>query len=112
MFPLKRLIGYRNIGLYSIAPPVIIALRTYSLLKANAKSKGKIIAPICVLLLFANASKSVKERQLAAAIVGRAITIWEAIQNRSPEPINKTHTKIEGKRLKATTFAITKLEER
>ena len=43
-----------------------------SLLNAKAKRKGKIIAPsrswqaiaICVLLLFANAFKSVKERQL------------------------------------------------
>ena len=47
----------------------------------------------------------------AVAIVGRAITIWEAIQKRSHEPIYKTHTKIEAKRLRATTFAITKLEE-
>ena len=38
-----------NIGLFSIAPPLVIALptlrRSYSLLKAIAKSKGKIIAP-------------------------------------------------------------------
>jgi hypothetical protein len=44
---------------------------------------------ICVLLLFANAFKSVKER-----IVGRAITIWEAIQKRSHAPIYKTYTNI------------------
>ena len=43
---------------------------------------------------------------------GRAITIWEAIQKRSHEPIYKTHTKFEAKRLRATTFAIAKLEER
>ena len=48
---------------------------------------------------------------VAVAIVGRAITIWEAIQKRSHEPIYKTYTKIEAKRLRATTFAIAKLEE-
>ena len=41
-------------------------------------------------------------------IVGRVITIWEAIQKRSYEPIYKTHTKIEAERLKATTSAISK----
>ena len=49
---------------------------------------------------------------IAVGIVGIAITIWEAIQQRSHEPIYKTHTKIEAKRLRATTFAIEKLEER
>ena len=42
-----------NIGLFTIAPTIVIALptlrqqsfRSYSLLKARAKSKGKIIAP-------------------------------------------------------------------
>jgi hypothetical protein len=48
---------------------------------------------------------------IAVAIVGRAITIWEAIQKRSRERIYKTHTKIEAKRLRAT-FAIAKMEER
>ena len=46
------------------------------------------------------------------AIVGRAITIWEAIQKRSHELIYKTHTKLEARRLKATIFAIAKLKER
>ena len=32
---------------------------------------------------------------IAIAIVGRAITIWEAIQKRTHEPIYKTYTKIE-----------------
>ena len=49
---------------------------------------------------------------VTVAIVGRAITIWEAIQKRSYEPIYKTHTKIEAKRLRVTTFALAKLEER
>ena len=31
---------------------------------------------------------------IVVAIVGRAITIWEAIQKRSHEPIYKTYTKI------------------
>ena len=43
---------------------------------------------------------------IAVAIVGRAITKWEAIQKRSHEPIYKTHTKNKAKRLRATTFAI------
>ena len=41
--------------------------------------------------------KNVKEQQLA-------ITVWEAIQKRSHEPIYKTYTKIEAKRLRATTL--------
>ena len=49
---------------------------------------------------------------IAVAIVGRAITIWEAIQRRSHEQIYKIHTKIKAKRLRATTFAIAKLKER
>ena len=49
---------------------------------------------------------------MAVSIVGRAINIWEAIQKTSHEPIYKTHTKIEAKRLRAITFAIAKLEER
>ena len=44
-------------------------------------------------------------------IFGRVITIWEEIQKRSHEPIYKTHTKIEGKRLRATTYAIAILEK-
>jgi len=45
-------------------------------------------------------------------MAGRAITIWEVIQKRSHETIYKTHTKIEAKILRATTFDIAKLEER
>ena len=45
---------------------------------------------------------------IAVAIVGRAITIWEAIKKRSHEPIYKKYTKFEAKRLRATIFAITK----
>jgi hypothetical protein len=45
-------------------------------------------------LLFANAFKSERVTTFAVAIVGRAITIWEAIQKRSHEPIYKTNTKI------------------
>jgi hypothetical protein len=40
------------------------------------------------------------------------ITIWEAKQKRSHETIYKIHSKIEAKRLRTTTFAIAKLEER
>ena len=49
---------------------------------------------------------------MAVALIVRAITIWEAIQKRSHEPNYKTHTKIEVKTLRATIFAIAKLEER
>jgi hypothetical protein len=56
----------------------------------------KVIAE-CVLLLFANAFKSVKERR-------KAITLWKAIQKRSHEPIYKTYTKNEAKGLRATTL--------
>ena len=49
---------------------------------------------------------------IADAIAGRALTIWEAIHKRSHEPIYKTHTKIESKTLRATTFAIALLEGR
>ena len=68
--------------------------RSFSLLKAIA---------IRLPLLFANTFKSVKERKL----FGRAITIWGAIQKRSHEPIYK----ILSKEIRATTFAIAKLEE-
>jgi hypothetical protein len=49
-----------------------------------------------------------KERKrattIAVAKVGRALTVWEAIQKRSHEPIYKTYTKIEAKGLRATTL--------
>ena len=49
---------------------------------------------------------------IAVAIVGRAITIWLAMQERSHEQIYKTNTKNEAKRLWSKTFAIKKLKER
>ena len=63
---------------------------------------------ICVLLLFANAFKRKRATTIVVAIVGRAITIWEAIQKRSHEPIHKTYTKM----IKSDNFAIANLEER
>ena len=45
------------------------------------------------------------------AIVGRAITIQEAIQKRSYEPINKTITKYQTKRIIATISNNVKLED-
>ena len=53
------------------------SFRSFSLLKAIA---------IRLPLLFANA----RVKTIAVAIVGKAITIWEAIQKRSHEPIYKT----------------------
>ena len=46
-----------------------------------------------------------------AKIVGRALTIWEAIKKRSHEPTT-IDTNNESKRLRAIQFAIAKLEER
>ena len=40
---------------------------------------------------------------IAVAIVGRVITVWEAIQKRSLEQIYKTYAKIEAKGLRAIT---------
>jgi hypothetical protein len=48
---------------------------------------------------------------IVVTIVECLITIWKAIQKRSHEPIYTTHTKIEAKRLRATAFAITKLQK-
>ena len=82
---------------YSVGKNIIATInhsnscRSFSLLMAIA---------IRLPLLFPHAFRSVKEQQL-----------YEAIQKRSHEPIYKTHTKIEAKRLIATTFAIEKLEE-
>jgi len=42
-----------------------------------------------------NFTRSNREKpNIAVAIVGRAMTIWEVIQKRSHEPIYKTYTKI------------------
>ena len=46
------------------------------------------------------------------AQVRRTITIWKVIQKGSHEPILKSNTKKEAKRLRATTLAIAKLEVR
>ena len=46
---------------------------------------------------------------IAITIVEKEITILRAIQNK--KPIYKSDTQIQGKRLKATTLAIAKLEE-
>ena len=48
---------------------------------------------------------------IVSKIENRAITIWRPIQKRSHEPIDKPNTKNEAKELRATTFAIAKLEE-
>ena len=49
--------------------------------------------------------------KLSLLILFASFFAWEAKQKRSHEPFYKTHTKIEAKGLRATTFAITKLEE-
>ena len=49
-------------------------------------------------------SKIALATTIAIAIVGRAITIWEAIQKRSHGPNYKTYTKNEAKGLRATTL--------
>ena len=45
------------------------------------------------------------------AIIGTVITKKGAIQKRSHKSIYKTNTRIEAKRLRATTLAIAKLEQ-
>jgi len=45
------------------------------------------------------------------SIPGRVITIERAIETRSQESMYKTNTNNEAKRLRATTFDISKLEE-
>ena len=91
----------RNIGLFSIAPCKVIVLILFASFFASVLSfffdgfLSKVIAlPTTAIAI-------------VVAIVGRAITIWEAIQKRSHETIYKTHTRIEAKRLRAKTFAIT-----
>ena len=59
---------------------------------------------MCAFTLRYRLSERKKSTTIAVAIVGRAITIWEAIQKRSHEPIYKTYTKIEAKGLRATTL--------
>ena len=72
------------------------------------------IATVIVLKALAKVMVILRKRAttIAVAKVRRAITIWEAIQKRSYESIYKTNMNIEAKRLRATTFAIAKLEER
>ena len=43
---------------------------------------------------------------IATAIFKRAITIWEAIQKRSHEPIYKNYIKNEAKKLRSTTLKV------
>jgi hypothetical protein len=50
----------------------------------------------------------VTQTTIAVAIVGRAITIWEAQQKRSHEPIYKSYTKIEAKGRSTKVGAIEK----
>ena len=66
---------------------------------------------VSVLCLFFDDSifKVIALPTIAVAIVGRSISIWDAIQKRSHEPIYKIHAKIEAR---ATTLAIAKSEER
>ena len=69
-----------NIGLFTIAPCKVISPNLLCILFG-----------ISSLLSFLMALSTIA---IAVAIVGRAITIWEAIQKRSHEPIYKTDMKI------------------
>ena len=48
----------------------------------------------------------ITNRSCHVAIVGRTITVWEAIEKRSHELIYKTYTKFEAKGLIATTLLL------
>ena len=107
-----------NIGLFSIATCKVITLNPFCILLVSVlcfffdASLSKVIALPTIAIAIIVALSRKRATTIAVAIVGRAITIWEAIQKRSHEPNYKTHTKIEAKRLRATTFSIAKLEER
>ena len=58
---------------------------------------------MCTFTLRYRLSEQKRATTIAVAIVGRAITVWEAIQKRSYEPIYKIYTKI-AKGLRATTL--------
>ena len=97
-----------NFGLFSIASHIVFALLTIATVIVVALTRSyrrqrrvkvklllflalsKAIA-ICVLLLFAIAFKNVKERQLYYHyyyIIGKAITVWEAIEKSLTYPIS------------------------
>ena len=78
----------------------------------------KVIGPQTIAIAYSCCSLSLLEAiakrfplHLAPAIVGRAITIWKAIQKRRHEPVYKTNTRNEANTLRATTFDIKKMEE-
>ena len=50
--------------------------------------------------------RALKKTTIALTIVGRAITIWEAIQKRSHEPIYKTNAKIKQRNREMSNIAI------
>ena len=55
-------------------------------------------------MYFYSSLTPLRTTNIAVAIVGRAISIWEAIEKRSHEPIYKIYTKNEAKGLRATTL--------
>ena len=76
----------------------------------SQKNKREYVSKVIALPTIALSLKCKRATTIAVAIVGRVIPIWEVIQKRSHEPIYKTYTKIWAKRLRATSFAIGKLE--
>ena len=92
--------GIKSLLLFMIALPKVIALRNSccSLLLFEA-----IVKRLTLLMLSPKIATTI-----AVAIVGRAITIWEAMQKISHEPIYRTDTKNETKRLRTTMFAFKK----
>ena len=59
---------------------------------------------MCTFTLRYRIQERKRATTIAVALVGRAITVWEALQKRSHEPIYKTYTKVEAKGLRATTL--------
>ena len=97
MLPSNHSFFYLILGLsnHSMSNMAIVILLDFSLML------------LCLLSLQFSIFQLLQEQYVVgSAIIGRAITIWEAIQKRIHEPIYKMDTKNEAKRLKATAFAI------
>ena len=72
----------------------LLILYAFFLISVLCFSLSKVIALPTIAIVIALKGDSEKSETIAVAIDGKAITIWEAMQKRSHEPIYKTQTKI------------------